>query len=78
MANDIYTRKSCDYHCQQIVYGMPSYGSQVRKTNNEKELVLVRVEKNGIPVYFVVALLEMAEFGGTDAISLKKDLDSVA
>ena len=57
---------------------MPSYGSQVRKTNNEKELVLVRVEKNGIPVYFVVALLEMAEFGGTDAISLKKDLDSVA
>ena len=40
---------------------MPSYSSQVRKTNNEKELVLVRAEKNGIPVYFVVALLEMAE-----------------
>ena len=40
---------------------MPSHGSQVRKTNNEKELVLVRAEKNGIPVYFVVALLEMAE-----------------
>lgn len=45
--------------------------SQSRKTGNERELVLVQIEKNGIPVYFVTALLEMI-FGGTDAISLEK------
>ena len=54
-----------------------SDGSQARKTGNEKELVLVRTEKQGIPVYYVVSLLEMAEFGGTDAQSLKTALDSV-
>ena len=46
-------------------------GSQSRKTGNERELVLVQVEKNGIPVYFVAALSEMI-FGGTDAILLEK------
>ena len=56
---------------------MLSDRSQARKTSNEKELVLVWVEKNGTPVYFVVALLEMADFGGTDAISLKKGVDSL-
>lgn len=55
---------------------MLSDGSQARKTNNEKKLVLVCIE-NGIPIYFAVALLEMAEFSGKDAVSLKKDLDSV-
>ena len=54
-----------------------SDGSQARKTGSEKELVLVRVEKLGIPVYFVISLLEMASFGGTDAASLKLALDSV-
>ena len=56
---------------------MLSDGRQTRKTGNEKELVLVRVEKNSIPVYFVVALLKMEEFSGADAISLKKSLDSL-
>ena len=44
-----------------------------KKTSNEKEPVLVYF----VPVYFAVALLEMAEFGGTDAVSLKKGLDLV-
>ena len=39
--------------------------------------MLVRVQKNGIPIYFAVALLEMTVFGGTDAVSLKKGFDSV-
>ena len=55
---------------------MFSDASQARKTRNEKELALFRVEKNGIPVYFVAAPLEMAEFSGTDAMSLKKGPDS--
>ena len=48
--------------------GMLSDGTQASKTGNEKELLLIRVEKNCIPVYFVVALLEMVEFSGTDAV----------
>ena len=54
-----------------------SDGSQARKTKNEKELVLVRIERSGIPIYFVVSLLDMASFGGSDADSLKLALDSV-
>lgn len=36
-----------------------SDGPHARKTNGEKELVLVRTERNGIGVYFAVSLLEM-------------------
>ena len=52
-------------------------GSQARKTGNEKELILVRVERFGIPVYFIVWLLDMAAFGGTNVDVLRKGLDSV-
>ena len=48
-----------------------SDGSQPCKTGIEKELVLVRTTKAGFSVYFVDSLLEMAQFGGTDAESLK-------
>ena len=51
---------------------MLSDGSQMRKNDNEKEVVLVRVENFGISVYFVVLLLDMATFGGTNADTLKK------
>ena len=56
---------------------MLSDGSQARKTNDEKELVLVRTERNGIPVYFVVSLLEMADLGGTNADSIKAAIDGI-
>ena len=32
---------------------MPSDGNQARKTNDEKELVLLRIKKEGVPVYLV-------------------------
>lgn len=57
---------------------MLSDGSQARKTNEKKELVLLRTEKEGVvPVYSVASLLEMADFGGTGAHFLKNVLDSV-
>ena len=56
---------------------MRSNGSQVRETNDKKELVLLRIEKEGVPVYLVASLSEMADFGGTDAHSLKNALDNV-
>ena len=54
-----------------------SDGSQARKTKNEKELTLVRVERNGKPTYFVASLINMEDYGGVDAVSLKSALDSV-
>ncbi len=54
-----------------------SDGSQARKTKKEKELILVRTERNGIPVYFVSSLLEMADYGGANANSIKKAIDQV-
>ena len=56
---------------------MLSDGNQARKTNDEKELVLLRIKKEGVPVYLVTSLLEMADFGGTDKHSFKNALDSV-
>ena len=52
-------------------------GSQARKTGSEKELILARVEHNGKPCYFVLSLLEMTNFGGGNADSLKLGVDSV-
>ena len=51
---------------------MLSDGSQARKTSNEKELILVKVNRFEIPVYFVLSLLDMATFGETNADTLKK------
>ncbi len=54
-----------------------SDGSQARKTGKEKELVLIRCERNGIPTYIVLSLLEMQQFGGTNADAIKKAIDSL-
>ena len=54
-----------------------SDGSQARKTGSEKELIMVRVERNGMPCYLVLSLLEMSAYGGVDAKSIKKGIDSV-
>ena len=35
------------------------------------------MERNGIPVYFVVSLLEMSEWGGPNAEALKSAIDSI-
>ena len=56
---------------------MLSDRSQARKTNNEKELVLLREEKESVSLYLVASLLEMAGFARTDSHFLKNALDSV-
>ena len=58
-------------------FNLLSDGSQARKTGSEKELVLIRVERGGIPTYIYLSLLEMSNFGGTDAESLKTGIDSI-
>ena len=54
-----------------------SDGSQPRKTDSKKELALDRTTKAGLPIYFIFSLFEMAQFGETDAESLKNSVDSV-
>lgn len=48
-------------------FSILSDGSQAGKTKAEKELVLIRTERNGTPVYIVASLLEMEKFGGGNA-----------
>ena len=55
---------------------MLSDGSQARKTNDKKELALLAIEKEGVPVNLVASPLEISDSGGTDTHSLKKALDS--
>ena len=52
-------------------------GSQARKTKSEKELVLIRTERNGIPVYIVASLLEMEKFSGGNADAIIKEINSL-
>ena len=54
-----------------------SDGSQARRTGKEKELVLIRFKRNGIPMYMVLSLLEMQQFGGSNADAIVKALDSL-
>ena len=51
--------------------------SQAHKTGSDKELILIRIERGVIPVYITLSLLEMSDFGGTDAASLKEGIDQM-
>ena len=42
-------------------------GLRLVRQDMKKQFVLVRTEKEGIPVYYVASLLEVPEFGGTDS-----------
>ena len=51
--------------------------SQARKTGSDKELVVIRTERGGIPVYITLSLLEISGFGGAGAASLKEGIDQI-
>ena len=44
--------------CNSTAFSVLTDRSQPRKTGSEKELVMVRVEKSGIPCYYVVRLCD--------------------
>jgi hypothetical protein len=52
-------------------------GSQPRKTGQEKEMVMVRTVNDGVPVFYVVALVDMDSYGNANADNLKKAIDEV-
>ena len=77
-----YIAEAITEKCAGIVTGSDfmsilSDGSQARKTKDEKELVLVRVERNGVPIYFFVSLLEMARLGGSNSDSINTAIDNI-
>ena len=62
-------------------FSILSDGSQARKTGREKELVLVRLIKDGIPTNFTtnftVALVDMDAYGDANARNLKRAINDV-
>ena len=44
-------------------FSILSDGSQARKVKTDKEMIMVRMEKSGVPSYFVVSLAEMSRYG---------------
>ncbi|XP_065662451.1 zinc finger protein 862-like [Hydra vulgaris] len=58
-------------------FSILSDGSQARKTKDEKELLLVHVEREGTPACFVVSLLDMNSLAGMNANTIKKAIDSI-
>ena len=59
-----------------VAFSVLSDGSQARKTGSEKELVLVRVAKSGIPTYFMAALQNIDDYGDATANNLKRSIDN--
>jgi hypothetical protein len=58
-------------------FSILSDGSQARKTGSEKELVYIRVVKDGAPTYLCVALENIDDYGHATADNLKTAIDQV-
>eukprot|EP00117_Sycon_ciliatum_P050508 scpid58576/ scgid0727/ len=56
-------------------FSVLSDGLQARKTRSEKELVLVRLVKEGEPVFFTLALMNVDDYGDATANNLKTAID---
>ncbi|KAL5016137.1 hypothetical protein ScPMuIL_005726 [Solemya velum] len=56
-------------------FSILSDGSQARKTGSEKELIFIRVVREGIPVFLCAALQNIDTFGDADANNLKLSID---
>ncbi|CAM1313488.1 Uncharacterised protein r2_g2404 [Pycnogonum litorale] len=58
-------------------YNLLTDGSQARKTGQETELVIIRVVKDGEPVYYCVSLQDIDKFGDATSENLKRCIDYV-
>ena len=58
-------------------FSILSDGSQARKTNSEKELVMARIVRNGQPQFLTLGLENMDEYGDAAADNLKKCQDNI-
>jgi hypothetical protein len=58
-----------------LCFSLFTDGSQAKKTNAEKELLMIRVVRNGVPTFFCIALLHMDDFGNASALNIKTAID---
>ena len=82
LGESLFIAKAVEEKCAVILgsadfFSILSDGSQAWKTICEKELVLIRTERNGIPVYIVASLLEMEKFGGVNADAIVSGINSL-
>ncbi|XP_033632523.1 zinc finger protein 862-like [Asterias rubens] len=71
---DVIRSKLTSILCSAPAFSVLSDGSQTRKTGNEKELVMVRVVKDGHPKFFVAALENVDSYGDATAGNLHKSI----
>lgn len=72
---DAIRRKIASIICK-TPFSVLSDGSQARKTSSEKELVFVRVVRDGVPVYFVASLQDIDSYGDATAENLFKSINN--
>ncbi|XP_077989284.1 zinc finger protein 862-like [Glandiceps talaboti] len=70
-------RKIAEVLCSAACFSVLSDGSQARKTGSEKELVLVKTVKAGVPVFLTAALQDIDVYGEANAGNIKESLDDV-
>jgi len=58
-------------------FAVLSDGSQAWKTNSKKELILVCIVCDGLPMYLCHLLENMDDYGEANAMNIKKPLDDV-
>ena len=51
--------------------------SQGKQTGQEKELVLMRTERNGIPTWIIASLVKVPEFGRSKANSIATGMNNI-
>ena len=57
---DAIREKVADFIKSNSFFSILSDGSQARKVKTDKEMIMIRTEKSGLPCYFVVSLAEMS------------------
>lgn len=62
--------------CSSNAFCCLSDGLQAKKTGSEKELVLVRVIRGGVPVFYCVSLEDLDSYGDANAENLKQSIDN--
>eukprot|EP00795_Rhopilema_esculentum_P007386 gene7386-13135_t len=70
-------RSSSREYTAYVVTQLQKPSSKNRSQAEEKELILIRCERNGIPTYMVLSPLGIQEFGGSNADDIKEALDKI-
>ena len=52
--------------------------SHAKNPREEDELVLIQTEPNGIPTYIILSLVEVSEYGSSNADCFVKGMDDIS